>query len=331
MRVALPLSLIATGFVLVAMTLPALRESPVAQHPFLQPRVEMQTAAGTLAYSGYWGDEDEDDDEEIIDGRDVIFDELDRPYVLAPEPVLLSWEPYPWYAESMYGDLGTPYYVEGPVYLEPVDIYVEQYIEVIEVIEEPWYERTLPGIGSSLSYILPPVWRTVDIAQPAAPLQRSPQPSCSLNAQPSQVNYGSGTVLSWHSNNATQAHLGGVGAVPTSGTHVENGLTISRMFSVTVSGPGGVGACYTTVAVAPSATATPSCIISAYPDVIQRGETANLAWGSENTAYATLSGYGAVGQSGGRVIAPDSSTTFTLVVYSNSGTSRSCSATITVR
>lgn len=75
---------------------------------------------------------------------------------------------------------------------------------------------------------------------------------------------------------------------------------------------------------------TPSCAISAHPDVINRGEEASIAWWSENALYAVLSGVGEVPLKGGSFIAPLTTGDYLLSVVSATGEWAYCSTSITV-
>ena len=201
-------------------------------------------------------------------------------------------------------------------------------------VEDPWYVQTFPGFGKVAQQIIPGqnIQPIVPIVRPApspAPPPVYPQPSCWISAEPSTVAYGGSSTLQWASSNATQASLSDVGRVPLVGTRTVPNLTGVRIVSLSVSGQGGSGSCYARILVRPPEYATPTCIISAHPDSIRRGETTSLAWGSNNASSALLSGVGAVAVNGGMYIAPQQSATYTLTVY-GSGRSNSCATQVGV-
>ena len=75
----------------------------------------------------------------------------------------------------------------------------------------------------------------------------------------------------------------------------------------------------------------PSCIISAHPAVISRGEEASIAWGSENAISASLSLVGAVPPRGGIYVKPLITGDYVLSVLSSTGEWSYCTTAIIVR
>ena len=75
---------------------------------------------------------------------------------------------------------------------------------------------------------------------------------------------------------------------------------------------------------------TPSCIISANPQVISEGETTSIAWASQNASEAELYSVGAVPLEGGMFFKPVYSDVYTLTVRSLFGEVISCSTYVTV-
>ncbi|RJQ34059.1 hypothetical protein C4556_03430 [Candidatus Parcubacteria bacterium] len=75
----------------------------------------------------------------------------------------------------------------------------------------------------------------------------------------------------------------------------------------------------------------PSCILSSKPATVARGEQVSIAWGSENTTVAWLSGVGAVLPEGGMYVRPFRSGAYTLTVRSAEGRFGYCRTWITVR
>ena len=75
----------------------------------------------------------------------------------------------------------------------------------------------------------------------------------------------------------------------------------------------------------------PSCIISAKPAIISKGEKVSIAWGSENASTARLSEVGAVLPRGGLFIRPSRSEAYTLTVHSTDRQIALCWTWVTVR
>lgn len=159
-----------------------------------------------------------------------------------------------------------------------------------------------------------------------------PKPSCGLRAQPTTVQTGGSVNLTWGSQYATSAYLDAVGSVEANGSRTVSGITNSRTFGVTVYGPGGNDACYATVTVGSASPLT--CLISTNPVTVQRGQSAQLAWGSTGAASAKLTGPGgtaAVPTSGGITITPSVSTNYTIAVRDSFGNTQSCTTGILVQ
>src|SRR3990167_7015170 len=225
-----------------------------------------------------------------------------------------------WWGEDDYDD------VEEYEVIDEWDEYeVVQNQRAAQQANQPWYVKAFPGIGSMLQQILP--GQQAPAPRPPPPVQQRPtypQPSCWVSAQPSLVASGGSSVISWASFNATRASLTGFGEVSVAGSRTVPNITSTRTFTLSVAGQGGNGSCYTRVTVQPPVSGPPSCIISVNPDVISRGESANLAWGSQNASSATLSGTGPVPTQGGVSVSPIQTTTYTLTVGGSSGQSSSC-------
>lgn len=235
-------------------------------------------------------------------------------------------EPY-MYDSGLY--YGTSYLIYQP--LEPIVFY-----DTIEVIyDEPWYDWALPGYyGSVARSIIPGLTQTaaapISVTAPYVPPPPA-RPTCSITVNPTRVPYGSRAVVSWVSNNADSAILQGVGAVSVHGSYAANSLTSTRTFYLSVVGRGGTNSCVAQVDVEPLVSEGPTCILSAHPSVVSRGETVNIAWGSENGASATLSGFGQVPLRGGVTATPVNSTSYTLSVRSYGGQVTNCGTMVTVR
>jgi hypothetical protein len=137
-------------------------------------------------------------------------------------------------------------------------------------------------------------------------------------------------VVSWATQNAARSTLSGVGDVPGTGTRTYSNIGASQTITLTVSGLGGSSSCSTDITVQ-GPQAAPTCILSVHPETIRRGETASIAWLTENAVSAQLSGFGNVPQSGGRVVSPQQSTTFSMTVQNGAGQTGSCAAQLTVQ
>ncbi len=80
---------------------------------------------------------------------------------------------------------------------------------------------------------------------------------------------------------------------------------------------------------APAPPPSPTASLTATPDSIQRGQSAELKWHTKNATNITISGLGTVSASGSRMVSPADSTTYQLDAKGPGGTAES-SARITV-
>jgi len=157
--------------------------------------------------------------------------------------------------------------------------------------------------------------------------QQQQTPSCSIFANPSSVNFGGSTTVTWNSNNANSAILTDIGSVSTSGSQTFSNITGTRTFTLVVSGPGGTNTCQTTVHT--QTQQAPSCTISANPTLVPFNGSTTVTWNSTNAASATLTDAGFVSTSGSRTFSNiNGSRTFTLVVTGFNGTTNSCTTSV---
>ncbi len=179
------------------------------------------------------------------------------------------------------------------------------------------YDLTASGNGGTVH-----CYTTVTVNQP-------PQaPSCTISANPTSIQNGQSSVVSWTSNNATSASLTGFGAVSTGGS-VQVSPTQTTTYTLTVTGPGGTANCNTTVVVT-QAPQPPTCTLSASPSSITTGGASTLNWGTTNATSVTIDqGVGSVGTFGSRTVAPAQTTNYTLTATGAGGTVR-CYTSVTV-
>ena len=274
-------------------------------------------------------------------------EEMGYPYDpwYSPEYEVLSpyEEPYSWMyvqdASYPYGMSEDVLFAEDWPYYDPWGYPTEpgwgdEWYEPVVVVENPWYVQAFPGIGGMAQRIIPganiliPPPPPPPIVRPVPPVY--PQPSCWISLEPRVILYGNSSTLEWGSFYALRATLSNVGVVPTSGTRRISPVVGDHLFTLRVEGQGGSGSCYTYLTVEPLASSAPSCIISAHPETISRGQTSSLAWAATNASRAELSGEGAVALQGGRYVSPQGSTTYTLSVYSADNRSGACTARVNV-
>lgn len=73
---------------------------------------------------------------------------------------------------------------------------------------------------------------------PPPPAETSPAPTATLTASPESFNAGQGVVLTWHTTDATDVAIDGIGPVATSGTKTVN-PTATTTYHLTARGDGG--------------------------------------------------------------------------------------------
>src|SRR5215469_17244899 len=108
-------------------------------------------------------------------------------------------------------------------------------------------------------------------------------------------------------------------------------LLLALAFAVIMTG------CHHTIAVAKTETKTtpkitppsPTATMKVTPDTVDKGQSAELSWSTQNAATVTIDGVGAVAATGTRRITPGSSTTYHLTAQGEGGSSEA-SARITV-
>src|SRR3989338_3715863 len=164
--------------------------------------------------------------------------------------------------------------------------------------------------------------------QTTVTVQPQQAPSCSISANPSSVQSGGSSTLTWNSTNATSANLTGVGSVATNGSHSALNIYGTTTYTLNVTGPGGSADCQTTAYT--SQIPAPSCTINANPTSVQQGGTSLLSWSSTNATSANLSSIGSVGVNGNYTVNPYTTTTYILKVYGSQGQSSQCQTTVSV-
>ncbi len=105
--------------------------------------------------------------------------------------------------------------------------------------------------------------KTAAAAPPPPPAMTAPAPTATITASPTVVNPGDGVALVWHTTNATDVSIDGIGKVPTSGTQTVN-PTSSTNYHLVARGDGGSADATTRVTVnagmAPVAESAPETV-----------------------------------------------------------------------
>lgn len=155
-------------------------------------------------------------------------------------------------------------------------------------------------------------------------------PTLSISANPSSINSGASSVLSWSSSNvsACSASGGWSGSKALTGTQSVS-PTSNTTYTLTCTGPGGSVNQSATVNV--TAVSAPTLSISANPASITSGSSSVLTWSSTNTTSCTGSGgwSGSKTLTGTQSVSPTATTTYTLTC-SGPGGNIAQNATVTV-
>ena len=157
-------------------------------------------------------------------------------------------------------------------------------------------------------------------------------PICTLVANPSAIQTGGTSSLTWTTQHATTFTIDqGINAVtPVSGGTQSVTPANTTTYTGTATGPGGTTTCTATVTVTP--TPPPAqCVLTASPSSVTKGSTSTLSWSGTNIASVIIDqGIGAKGPTGTVNVTPDSTTTYTGTFTSTTGQTLSCAATVTV-
>jgi len=192
--------------------------------------------------------------------------------------------------------------------------------------------QTVNNITSNTTYTLT-VTGTGGTAncQTTITVQQAQTPSCSISANPSSIQTGGSSYLSWSSSNAVSATLSNFGNVGTNGnqTVYPSGTTT---YTLTVYGSQGTSAqCQTTVNVNTITYNPPSCWINisnygyGQGGQYQYNQPATLSWGSNNATTAFISPLiGSVQTYGSRTVYTDGYVMYTMTVYNTQGQSATC-------
>ncbi len=151
-------------------------------------------------------------------------------------------------------------------------------------------------------------------------------PTVSIAASPAQIDQGQTATLTWSSAHAATAVIGqGVGEVPANGSTTVSPF-VTTTYTITVDGAGGTATASATVTVR-----TPPVVsISATPDSIAQGGSANLAWTSQGATSVSIDQtIGTVSASGNLAVTPTATTTYTITATNEFG-STTASVTVTV-
>jgi len=147
-------------------------------------------------------------------------------------------------------------------------------------------------------------------------------------ANPSTIQSGQSSTLSWRVINATTVNISGIGNVQAQGSAPVS-PTATTTYTLTATNANGSDTQTATVVVNGSTTNVTFCYAS--PTNIVLGESSTLFYQTTNATSVTINnGVGTVGANGNVVVTPTASTTYTITANGPNGSSASCSAAVTV-
>jgi YD repeat-containing protein len=158
-----------------------------------------------------------------------------------------------------------------------------------------------------------------------------PAPTVQLSADPTSIDYGASSTLTWSATNAVSCTIDhGVGEVtpPTGGAVTVSPLETTTYTITATNLAGATATAEVTVTVAPPS--APTVSLSADPTTIQYRAFSTLSWTSANAASCTIDqGIGSVNTSGSATVSPSTTTTYTITATGLGGTSTNA-VTVTV-
>ncbi len=149
----------------------------------------------------------------------------------------------------------------------------------------------------------------------------------SFQANPTSINSGGSTTLSWTSTGCTSVTIPGVGTF----TNTNSNTTVSPSNTTTYSATGGPSG--NTLSTTVSVNSVSACYItsfSASPTYINSGQSSTLYWSTTGATNVTISSLGTFGPTDSRVVYPTSTTTYTLTANCINGTTAVQTVIVTV-
>ena len=158
-----------------------------------------------------------------------------------------------------------------------------------------------------------------------------PAPTCSMTANPTSIDDGDTSTLTWSTTNVASASIdNGVGTVSVNGTESVTPNTTTLYVGSFIGNNGVTITCDATVTVANTPPPAPSCSMSFNPNAVAPGGSSTLTWTSTNTTSGTIdNGIGSVNINDSISITPSAASTFTGTFVGPGGTT-TCAASISV-
>jgi hypothetical protein len=162
-----------------------------------------------------------------------------------------------------------------------------------------------------------------------------PAPSCVLNANPTTIDAGNSSRLTWTAQNAVTGTINqGVGEVNPNNAGAFRNVSPSNTttYTMTVTNSAGVTAtCARTITVTPRPEAPVCNSFTASPATITRGGNSTLTWNTTNANTVSINnGVGSVAVDGSTSVSPLQTVTYTLTAIGANNQQVSCPVTVTV-
>lgn len=160
------------------------------------------------------------------------------------------------------------------------------------------------------------------------------QPVCSMSADPTSVEEGQASTVTWSSDNTVSASFdNAIIATTTSGSAGVSPATTTTYTGTFVGTDDSTITCNATVTVyPPNGDPDPVCAMSIAPSkVTSSGASATLTWSSDHVTSATIdNSIGSVEVNGSQSITVNTATTYTGIFTADDGRSVTCAAAVTV-
>jgi hypothetical protein len=155
--------------------------------------------------------------------------------------------------------------------------------------------------------------------------------TCTVTASAYQVYAGTSVIINWYTQGFDTYTLNGEVVTGPSGSKTFTNVQENTTFTLVVTTADGKYDCTSSVTVLCIPVPPPTCTLTPATKTIMSGESVDLTWTTTNAASATLTSFGSVALSGTKNTGPlASTTTYTLSVLGNDGSTVNCHSNITV-
>jgi hypothetical protein len=155
-----------------------------------------------------------------------------------------------------------------------------------------------------------------------------PTPTVTLTANPSTIDKGQNSTLSWSSSNTTSCIAGWTNSTNTSGSQIVSPQNTTA-YSISCTNGTKTASSTATVTVVIPEERNVSVNLIANPSSISQGQNSTLSWISSNASSCTAPWTSATSTSGSQIVSPSTTMTY-LITCSNSAKSATATATVTV-